>query len=158
MAKSEIFRKKALDRVKSPEDLNDYVQVTTPGVWLLLAAIVVLLLGACAWGVLGNITVKVEAQALVENGQAVCIVDADKAATIEPGMPVVVDEVEGHVNSVDTQARTLGEVTSTLNVAYSEPDMNREVCVVQATIGVANGGYKAQIITETLRPFSFVTN
>ncbi|MBQ3268331.1 MAG: hypothetical protein IJH09_00260 [Clostridia bacterium] len=50
-----VFRKKSLDRVSSPEQLNDYIRVTTPSVWLVLGAIVVLLAGMLAWSVLGTV-------------------------------------------------------------------------------------------------------
>lgn len=33
-----IFRKKSLDRISSPEALDDYLHVTTPAVWMILAA------------------------------------------------------------------------------------------------------------------------
>ena len=42
---SELFRKKSMDRVSSPEQLNDYIRVTSPGLWLVLAAVVILLAG-----------------------------------------------------------------------------------------------------------------
>ena len=32
----EIFRKKSLDKVKSPENLDDYIRVSNPGVWLFI--------------------------------------------------------------------------------------------------------------------------
>ena len=40
-----IFRKKNIDRISSPEALNDYLRVTTPMVWLILAAVILLLVG-----------------------------------------------------------------------------------------------------------------
>ena len=40
-----IFRKKSIDRISSPEALNDYLRVTTPTFWLILAAIILLLVG-----------------------------------------------------------------------------------------------------------------
>lgn len=46
-----IFRKKSLDRVSSPEQLNDYIKVATPGMWLILLAIVIFLVGMIVWGV-----------------------------------------------------------------------------------------------------------
>lgn len=52
-----IFRQKNINKVSSPEKLDDYIRVTTPGVWLTLAAILILLIGAVAWGIFGIITV-----------------------------------------------------------------------------------------------------
>ena len=50
-----IFRQKSIDRVSSPEQLNDYIRVTTPTVWLVLLALVILLLGILAWSVFGTV-------------------------------------------------------------------------------------------------------
>ena len=52
---SEIFRKKSLERISSPEELNDYIKVTSPPVWIILLAIVVILVGVLSWGVLGTV-------------------------------------------------------------------------------------------------------
>ncbi len=52
-----VFRKKSMDRVSSPEQLNDYIRVTSPSVWLVLSAIVLLLLGMLAWSILGTVEV-----------------------------------------------------------------------------------------------------
>ena len=40
-----LFRKKSLERISSPEELHDYMRVTSPRLWMILAAIVVLLVG-----------------------------------------------------------------------------------------------------------------
>ena len=50
-----IFREKSMERVSSPEELNDYIRVTTPSVWLVLAALILLLAGMLAWSVLGTV-------------------------------------------------------------------------------------------------------
>ncbi len=48
---SGIFREKSMERVSSPEELNDYIRVTTPSVWIVLIALVVLLVGMLAWSI-----------------------------------------------------------------------------------------------------------
>ena len=55
-----IFREKSLKKVSSPEALNDYIRVTTPSVWLVLIALVLLLAGIFAWSVFGTVTVHAE--------------------------------------------------------------------------------------------------
>ena len=44
------MEEKKLRKVDSPEHLNQYIRLSNPGVWILLIAIVVLLIGVCAWG------------------------------------------------------------------------------------------------------------
>jgi len=51
-----IFRKTSLDRISSPEHLNDYIKVSNPSVWLVLAAVAVLLAAAVIWGFTAEIT------------------------------------------------------------------------------------------------------
>ena len=55
---SAVFREKSLDKVSSPESLNDYIKVTTPSVWIILIALAVLLLGILAWSIFGRVEVK----------------------------------------------------------------------------------------------------
>ena len=52
---SGIFREKSLKRVSSPEQLNDYIHVTSPSVWIILIAIVLLLAGMLAWSIFGTV-------------------------------------------------------------------------------------------------------
>ena len=37
--KNELFRKEAVEKITSPEDLNSYVKVLNPRIWLLLLGI-----------------------------------------------------------------------------------------------------------------------
>lgn len=46
----QIFRKSSIDRVSSPEQLNDYIRVSNPSVWMILAAVIVLLAGGMCLG------------------------------------------------------------------------------------------------------------
>ena len=55
-----IFREKSLERVSSPEELNDYIRVTTPSVWVVLAATILLLLGMIVWSIFGTVEVHNE--------------------------------------------------------------------------------------------------
>lgn len=49
-----IFREKSLEAVDSPEPLNEYIKVTTPGIWLVIIAVLMLVIGILAWIILGS--------------------------------------------------------------------------------------------------------
>lgn len=53
-----LFREKSIERVSSPEQLNDYIRVTNPSVWIVLLALVVLLVGILAWSIFGTVEVE----------------------------------------------------------------------------------------------------
>ena len=57
MEEKSLFRKKSLERVTAPEQLNDYIKVTTPSVWVILAAMLILMAGILIWAVFGKIQV-----------------------------------------------------------------------------------------------------
>ena len=59
--KTKLFREKSLERVTSPEQLNDYIKVTTPSVWMILAATLLLIAGTLFWAVFGKIQVNTDA-------------------------------------------------------------------------------------------------
>lgn len=60
MEKKTIFREKSIERITSPEQLNDYIKVTTPSVWLVLIAILLLLGGGLVWGVFGKVQIHTD--------------------------------------------------------------------------------------------------
>lgn len=53
-----IFRQKSIDRVSSPEQLNDYIRVTTPAVWLVLLSAFLLLAGMAVWSIFGTVEAR----------------------------------------------------------------------------------------------------
>ncbi|MDO4939910.1 MAG: hypothetical protein Q4E54_08145, partial [Lachnospiraceae bacterium] len=50
LMKESIFRKKSIDKMKAPDELNDYIRISGLGIWLFLIAILILLLAGCIWG------------------------------------------------------------------------------------------------------------
>lgn len=97
---NKIFRQKSLERVSSPEQLNDTIKVTGPSVWLLLGAIVALLVGALVFCVFGRLETKLELPIAESEGGAVCYVREDRAGELEPGMAVEVDGARCEIASV----------------------------------------------------------
>ena len=41
----ELFTKKATEKLRSPDDLDEYVRVTNPSIWVVLAACISLMVG-----------------------------------------------------------------------------------------------------------------
>ena len=60
-----IFRKVALERLSSPEQLDQLVQVTDPRGWLSLTGLGALLLAALVWGVWGTIPTQAHGEGIL---------------------------------------------------------------------------------------------
>ena len=58
MENKKIFREKSLERISSPDKIDDYIKTTTPGIWIVLIAVLIILAGAIVWSVFGRITVN----------------------------------------------------------------------------------------------------
>ncbi len=60
-----IFRKVALERLSSPEQLDQLLQVTDPRGWLALAGLSALLVGGLGWGVWGSIPTEARGEGIL---------------------------------------------------------------------------------------------
>jgi HlyD family secretion protein len=65
MANKKIFRKVALERLSSPEQLDQLMQVTDPRGWLALGSLGALILAALVWGVLGSIPTEAQGEGIL---------------------------------------------------------------------------------------------
>lgn len=58
--KKDIFRKESIEQINSPRDLTDYIREIKPGVFIIITAIIIMLLGALAWCILGEVNTGTE--------------------------------------------------------------------------------------------------
>ena len=91
---NEVFRKKSIERINSPEDLNEYIRVSNPGIWLLLIGIIVLLFGAVVWGYVGSLETWEDATIIAENGQVTCVLRPEIQDKLASGMQVVIEDYD----------------------------------------------------------------
>lgn len=60
-----IFRESALERLSSPEQLDQLMTITSPRGWLSLAAVAVVLMAAIVWGVFGRVATTTTGQGII---------------------------------------------------------------------------------------------
>ena len=90
-----IFRKKSIERISSPEQLGDYLHVTSPAVWAVLVAVIGLLAGLLIWSSVTAVESYAEGAAEVREGVlTVTFEDRDRAKNVVPGMNVSVGDLE----------------------------------------------------------------
>lgn len=138
-----LYRKKALSKINSPEDLNEIICVTNPGVWLILTALLVLLLGALCWGIFGEIetTMPVDLIADVHGTFSITMsINEVMDSGIQEGMPVRVGVQKGNVTAVH-----LVEETNTVKI---ETNFSNPYCVQMS----------GELVTGYLHPIEFLLN
>ena len=139
MEKKTSDRKKA-ERPGAPEELNDYVRVLNPSVWLILACVLMLLAGAFVWGIFGRIDSTVTAQVLITDGEAVCYTTGEDVKSVSVGMTVKYSDVETVITGIGPKAAS----------GYSY--------ILSKAEGVPDGVYEAKIVTSSRKPISFIFN
>lgn len=130
-----LFRKQTIDRIKSPEDLTDYLKVTNPGIWFTLAAVVVLLTGLVVWASVGKLETKVDATVIVADNNAVVVLD--EATTLEAGMELRIDDADYEIAAVETD------------------EYGRMIGIAQ--VDLPDGVYEGKVVTDCTKPIDFLT-
>lgn len=153
-----IFRKKSVDKMSSPEQLNDYIKVTSPGVWMLLAAIAILLIGVCVWGIFGKLETKLTVAAESAGGQTVLYVKEADIDSVKDNMSVIVGESTCTILSISQNPIAVTEDIGEYARHTGELALGEWVYTVQTDGKLADGAYRAQIIVDSVSPKYFVFN
>ena len=109
MAES-IFRKVALERLSSPEQLDKLVRITDPKGWIAIIGIGCLIAGAVLWGFLGSIPVRVTGEGMLVKSGGVYSVVAGTSGRVtdifyEPGDTVARGAIVARVNQTDLKEK-----------------------------------------------------
>ncbi|MBQ9002518.1 MAG: hypothetical protein IJ087_11765 [Eggerthellaceae bacterium] len=80
-----IFNQRAAEKLRSPDDLDKYVRITSPSKWAVVAACALLLVGLLAWGVFGAVSTSVSTTGSCVDGQALCFLSAEDVAKVDIG-------------------------------------------------------------------------
>ena len=156
--KEGLFRKKSIEKITSPEQLDDYIRVSTPGVWMLLSCIVILLLGMCVWGIFGRLNTTVTAPAICDGDKTVCYVSSEDLSGIEEGTTVVIDKKEYTVKSVGSEPMRVGEDFDDYAMHIGDLKIGEWVYEITIDAELSDGVYKAEIVSESIAPISFLLN
>lgn len=71
MSQKELFRRVALERLSSPEQLDQLLQVTPRRSWLLLVAVLVIVCAALLWSLTARLTVKLTGEGIFLSGEGI---------------------------------------------------------------------------------------
>ena len=153
--KQSLFREKSLKRLESPEKLNDYLRVTSPGVWIVLAAVIVLLIGVCIWGFFGRIDATVPAAVVTENGKSVCMVPKSALDGVIEHRTVAVGGTEYELAPDSLNPQVVSEDANIYMILAGKLSVGDIVYPIDLAQPVEEDGIvSGEVVTETLTPAS----
>lgn len=94
--RANVFSERATQKLRSADDLDAYVRVTNPSVWVALIAILSLLAGLVIWGVFGSVVTSVSATGTVV--EAAKIPGSAKVQATDPKVAVCFLSADDVVN------------------------------------------------------------
>ena len=141
---SRLFRSKTVERISSPEQLQDYMRVTNPGIWMVLAAVIVLLAGLLVASALVKVETTVRVKGVIDeaDNDVVMEIAPQQGEKVREGMTVRLADRSGQISYIY-------EDDGALRVS-AELDDGAEA--------LPRGTYDVEIVTETLSPISFLLN
>lgn len=132
----QIFRKKSIERISSPEKLDDFLKVSTPSLWLVMGAVVSLLIGFLVWASVEELETKINTVANIEKSKVQITLTGNDAEKIKEGMKVL----------IGTQETTIDYI--------QYDDLGRAIAI--CSLNIPDGNYKAEVIVERIHPISFL--
>lgn len=106
-----LFRESALERLSSPEQLDQQLQVTSPRGWIALLALWSVLAAVIVWSIVGSVPTR-------EEGQGIIVVGG--------GLQVVVSPGKGRLRSIDVDVDDLvspGDVIGAISQQTLEDEL-----------------------------------
>ena len=152
-----LFREKSLESIESPESMNDYLQVTSPGVWIVMAAVIAILFGAVLWGIFGRINTYVDVAVVSSSEEQICYVPYEKLESVISAGVVGVDGHEYALRmDLDTQTVIISEETNPYVRVAGEFQLGDVAVEIPIEAGLPEGIYTGTVMTESLQPISLL--
>ena len=153
-----LFRKKAMERMTAPEQLNDYIRLAGPGVWLVLCTVIAILIAVFVWGVMGQMESVLNVAAVSGEDGVVCYVPEGDGGALRAGMTVRINRKDYVLSQVAERPVETDEGLDPYALHVSGLEEGSWVYLATVDAALPAGVYQAQIVTETVRPLSFLLN
>ena len=147
-----------MDRVSSPEQLHDYVKVANPGLWMIISAIVILLVGVVIWGFIGKIDTTMGAAIVTDGGNAVIYISESNVEKLEIGLTVRSEGREYKITDIAKMPLKVDGALTDYAIHASGLTLGEWVYAVSIDGEHSDGVQKADIVIESISPISFILN
>ena len=152
-----LFRERSMEAIESPESMNDYLQVTSPGVWIVLAAIIAILIGAILWSIFGRINTSVNVAVVSSSEGQACYVPYDDLEGVMSAGIVTVDENDYALQmDADTETVIISQETNPYIRVASGLHIGDVAVLIPVEAGLPQGIYTGSVTTESLQPITLL--
>ena len=113
-----VFNEKAVEALRSPDDLEKAIHVPAPGVWMIVAACAALMAALLSWGIFGTVSTGMDVTGIVKEGKILCLIDPEEAEDIAVGNTYELEGSNVTVESVSDIPMSRSEAKALLKSEY----------------------------------------
>lgn len=151
-----IFRKNSLDKIYSPEQIDDYIKTINPSIWGVFAAAAVIIVGALIWGIFGTIDITVGGVAVCENGNAILYISEKDTDKISKSAEVRIGEQTCNLYDISDVPVPADDVLSPYARHAANFSDDEWVYTAKVDCSPEKGVHKAKIIINSVPPVSLL--
>jgi len=155
---NDIFRKKSIDSINSPEDLNSFMRITNPPLWMILFAIIILLAGAIVWGCTNTIDTRSQCIVISDGMQSYCYVHTDDLPYISQSTEIHMDDRIYFMDTIEDHGVYAETVMNDYQIVLGSYQAGETVYGLSLTNTLPEGTYEAYVVLERISPFTFLFN
>ncbi|MBR4455153.1 MAG: hypothetical protein IKS32_02900 [Solobacterium sp.] len=152
----ELFRKKSMEQFTTPEQLNDYIRVSNPSIYLILFGVIVFLVSVVIWGMTGTINSHVTVHAIVDDGSLRAYIPEIQTADLKQTSTIMLNGIEYGISGISEPAKASSILTDEELVRCQLEPSEIVVTVTAGVEGLADGTYLADVIMVKMRPADLV--
>lgn len=164
--KNNVFKKSSMERIASPEKLDDFIKVSNPSSWMVLGAALALLLGLLVWGIFGQLSQSVTFNGHLKDDHLYCYASGNLAEQLTPGMNVSIavqgaESLSGRILSVAEHPLSFDEAARDITSDYLLSSLGitgwNIIVIIETDAPLYEGVvYTVSAVTDTFRPIEMV--
>jgi len=153
---NQLFRQKSIDRISSPEQLHDYMRVTSPRLWMILFIIIALVAGLIVFSTMATMESTMPVTFNVDQYE---LSDDKGNITTEITVVTAIDPAYLDAISIGQEARLANNRKGVVDFIYQDKDMAyASIAMENPEVLLPDGEYPGEIVIEKKTPIDFLLN
>ncbi len=154
---NEIFRQKSLNRISSPEELDGYLKVVNPGIWIVLGTIIVLLMGFIVVCTVGTVEDKDNVVAFVSNNEVTVYLNDQQTDKLTEDSVLRIEGNEQSITKSEGVPMCIDDKFDEYKIYYVKAQKGDWVTEYKGSCNnLKDGMYDATVLYESFKPVNLL--
>ena len=156
--KKELFRKKSLEKISSPERTDTYIKAVNVKLWLVAAACMLVIISLLLWGIFGKVEISKRGVTVCQNGEAICFISENDIDSIGEKTSFRINGRSYVLNNISDMPKKAFETMPEYAAHIGLYDENSWVYGAVLCTDLDDGIYETEIITKSVSPILLLMN